>query len=106
MTLRWTVRFQALVYPEDLRKINYIDQQKILKAIETKLTVDPVNYSRPLTAQLKGYWRLRVMDYRVIYRISKNIVEVLIIKIGPRKDGLVYDECLLRIKKLGSIRHW
>lgn len=62
----------------------------IRKAIEKKLTVDPITFGKPLRFSLKGYRRLRVGDYRVIYKIIEDKVLVIIIDIDHRKD--VYED--------------
>lgn len=36
-------------------------KQRIKKAIEKRLLVEPNRYGRPLRKTLKGYWRLRVV---------------------------------------------
>ncbi len=52
------------------------------------LRTDP----RPANARLlkgdplRGLWRLRSGDYRIIYRIDDDVLIVLIVKIGDRKD--------------------
>jgi mRNA interferase RelE/StbE len=45
-------------------------------------------YGEPLRKTLKGYWKLRVGDCRVVYKIVKN--EIWILGITHRKK--VYDE--------------
>lgn len=70
-------------FPKSIREI-------IRKSIEKKLTVDPVSFGKPLRYSLKGYRRLRVGDYRVIYKIIDERVIVLIIDIDHRKD--VYED--------------
>ena len=62
--------------------------EQIKKAIEQRLTVDPVGLGKPLRNNLKGYFRLRVGDYRVVYRVQGNTVIISVIK--HRKD--VYDQ--------------
>jgi addiction module toxin, RelE/StbE family len=61
----------------------------IKKAIEKKLTTNPLEVGKPLRYDLKGYRRLRVADYRVIYRVDQDKVIVVIVEIDHRKD--VYD---------------
>jgi mRNA interferase RelE/StbE len=34
----------------------------------------------------KNTYRIRVADYRIIYDVNDDIIEILIIKIGHRKD--------------------
>lgn len=52
--------------------------------------VDPIGFGKPLRYSLKGHRRLRVSDYRVVYRIEEKTNTVLIIAIKHRRD--VYDD--------------
>jgi mRNA-degrading endonuclease RelE of RelBE toxin-antitoxin system len=49
---------------------------------------------------LKGYWKLKISDYRVIYKIEKKEIKILVLKVGIRRDEEVYKEMLKRLKKL------
>ena len=96
----WQIKVHHLVVDEDFKKISKHDQSIILKTIYKKLSVAPEKYGSPLRNELRGYWKLKISHYRVIYRIDKNIVKVLVLKVGMRRDETVYKEMLLRIKKL------
>jgi mRNA interferase RelE/StbE len=50
---------------------------RVKNAIETRLTTAPHLYGEPLRKTLRGYWKLRVGDYRVIYKIVNEEVWVL-----------------------------
>ncbi len=100
MTLIWKVKIHKLVLSEDFKSINHSDQEIILRAIHKKLTIAPQEYGKALLGELKGYWRLRVADYRVIYKIMRETVEILVIKVGIRRDNEVYKKLILRFKKL------
>ncbi|MDR1208202.1 MAG: type II toxin-antitoxin system RelE/ParE family toxin [Holosporales bacterium] len=56
----------------------------IKRVIEERLTQDPQAFGKPLRGSLKGHYRLRIEDYRIIYRVNGNVV--LVIAIGHRKD--------------------
>ena len=61
------------------------DQKKIAKKIES-LATDPPD---PVTTKMKGdnpFHRVRIGDYRIIYEIQNDILLILILKIGHRKD--------------------
>lgn len=86
------------VIENDLTKLNKSEQDKILNSIYKKLTIAPEKFGKPLSGQLKGYFKLRVSDYRVIYEIKKKEIVVLVFKIGQRKDSIVYKEAVKRLK--------
>jgi mRNA interferase RelE/StbE len=96
----WRVQLHKLVLSEDLSVFTALEKEAILKAINRKLSLDPEAYGKPLTGEFKGYWRLRVDDCRVIYRIVKDNILVIVVKIGVRKDDQVYHELTGRLKKL------
>ena len=96
----WKIKIHRLVIEEDLKKINKKNRTIILKTIYKKLTVAPEKYGSPLRNPLKGYWKLRIFHYRVIYRIEKSTIKVLVLKVGMRRDAEVYKEMLQRIKKI------
>ncbi|MCK4244589.1 MAG: type II toxin-antitoxin system RelE/ParE family toxin [Candidatus Omnitrophica bacterium] len=96
----WHVKIHRLVIEEDFKKIDFSEQLYILRTIRKKLSLDPESYGKPLRGEFKGYWRLSVGDFRVIYRIIKNKILVLVIKIGIRRDARVYEELFFRLKKL------
>ena len=75
---------------EKLRNFPKSVREMIRKAIEKKLTVDPIAFGKPLRYSLKGYRRLRVGDYRVIYKIIEDKVLVMIVDIDHRKE--VYED--------------
>jgi len=82
------------VLTEDLETIPGNIKERIRRAIETRLANEPILSGRPLRQSLKGHRRLRVGDWRVIYRIQHN--DVIILKIGNRKE--VYQEVFGRIR--------
>ena len=87
---QWRVEIHPVVFKEDFKKVPPSDQQEIVRQVRKKLTVAPEDYGEPLRGNYKNYWKLRVGDYRVIYRIEKQRVSVKVIKIGVRRDYQVY----------------
>ena len=65
---------------------------RVQKAIEQRLLADPIRYGVPLRRSLYGYRKLRVGDYRVIFKLDKDTIVVL--KIGHRKE--VYNKVYSR----------
>jgi mRNA interferase RelE/StbE len=72
------------VKKKDVPTLNRDVATRIQRAIENRLAVEPQRYGEPLRRTLKGYWKLRVGDYRVVFRIVKN--EVWIFAIMHRRD--------------------
>ncbi len=81
------------VQSEDVPAINQNLRDRISRAIETRLTTEPQRYGEPLRRTLKGYWKLRVGDYRVVFKVVEN--EVWIYGVIHRRD--VYDRILRRV---------
>jgi mRNA interferase RelE/StbE len=51
---------------------------------------DPTAFGKPLRGTLKGYWRYRVRDWRVLCRIEKQVLVVVVVAVGHRSG--VYEE--------------
>jgi len=81
------------ILKHDLPKIPQNIKETIRKAIETRLAEAPFIAGEPLRQSLKGHRKLRVGDYRVIYRVEGN--EIIVLKIGHRKE--VYSKVFSRI---------
>jgi len=96
----WKINIHRLVVEEDFKKISKHDQSILLKTIYKKLSSFPEKYGAPLRLELKGYWKLKVSDYRVIYKIEQDEIRVLVLKVGMRRDEEVYKEMLSRLNKI------
>ncbi len=59
-------------------------RRRVRDAIEAKLAVAPERFGAPLRRGLKGFRKLRVGDWRVVYLIERNTVHVVVI--GHRRD--------------------
>lgn len=60
-------------------------RRTIINAIERRLADRPELFGKPLRGQFFGWWRLRVGDYRIIFR--KESSRLLIAAIIQRKDA-------------------
>ena len=97
----WQVLIHPLGWGEDFARLDPQARPQITKALRKKLTTDPVAFGKSLGGPLKGYWRLHIGDYRVIYRIERQRLRVLVIKAGMRRDEQIYLEAIPRLRKLG-----
>jgi mRNA interferase RelE/StbE len=81
------MQFNLIYHPDvkkvDLPKIDSKNAAMIRRAIEERLAVRPEIFGRPLRGTLRGYWKLRVGDYRIVFKLSGT--DILILAIIDRK---------------------
>ena len=65
--------------PEDVSRLGALDRKRIQKAIEEKLAIEPMPFSKPLSESLRGFRSLRVGDVRVVFLIQKTEIFIVII---------------------------
>ena len=94
----YKVVIDELVLTEDFKRITQVDRQRIIKAVRKKLSTEPEKFGSPLKGPLKGFWKLRVGEYRVVYEIHKGEVLVYVIAVGFRRDEEVYREVLKKMR--------
>lgn len=70
---------------EDLKKFERTIAKKIVDKVKNYLIQDPVKLGIPLKGKLKGLYRYRIGDYRVIYAIDQEEKTVMILKVNHRK---------------------
>ncbi len=84
------IEYLDTVVKEDIPSLPVTVRERVKRAIETRLSADPVGLGKPLRYSFKGHRRIRVGDYRIIYRVDNDKKMVTIILIKHRKH--VYDE--------------
>jgi mRNA interferase RelE/StbE len=68
-----------------LKKIPKLDRKRIGKKIDSLAGKLP----NPDTTKMKGnnpFHKVRVGDYRIVYEIQDDVLLILIVKLGHRKD--------------------
>ena len=80
MEIKFSIEYSDEVIKKDIPKLSPEWKKKIGEAIETKLATYPEAFGKPLRYSLRGHRCLRIADYRVVFRIQKNIVKILAIK--------------------------
>lgn len=78
--MTYRLLYHPAVATEDLPHIPRNVHSRIARAIESRLATNPEQYGSPLRKTLKGYWKLRIGDYRVVYRIAGEAVVILAIR--------------------------
>ncbi len=90
MEIKYQIRYLEEVVNKDIPNLPSSATTLIKRAIEERLMIDPIGFGKPLRYSLKGHRRLRVSDYRIVYRIEAKTNTVLIVAIKHRKD--VYED--------------
>lgn len=71
----------------DIKKIDKPSRARIKKVIKSRLLKAPLKCGEPLKGPLKRFIKLRIGDYRVIYKVDRS--KIIILAIGNRKK--IYD---------------
>ena len=71
---------------KQLNKLDNSMKSKILKYIDQNLfdTDNPKKFGKALRYNLKGFWRSRVENYRIIVKIEENELLILVVQIDKR----------------------
>jgi mRNA interferase RelE/StbE len=93
--MAFTLRYHPDVRRVDLPLLDERVKGRIRRAIEERLCFSPERYGEPLRKTLKGYWKLRVGDYRVVFKIKEK--EVWILRVAHRRD--VYQKMATRMSR-------
>ena len=83
--MRYRIAYTEKVTRSVIPSIPAYNREQISRAIDERLTVDPIGLGKPLRYNLKGAWRLRVGNWRVLYRIEGDTVTVFAIDL--RRDA-------------------
>jgi mRNA interferase RelE/StbE len=89
------MNYRIIYHPnvkDDIKTLSKSQRDRVKNAIVTRLQTEPEKYGNPLKRSLKGYWKLRVGDIRVVFKILKK--EILILSILHRKS--IYETAVTR----------
>ncbi|MGI6075240.1 MAG: type II toxin-antitoxin system RelE family toxin [Pyramidobacter sp.] len=75
-------------FEKKFEKLDKQAQRLIKNWLENNLIncADPRAHGKALTANLKGYWRYRIADYRLIAEIQDDRLTVFAITVSHRRD--------------------
>lgn len=86
------MKYNFIMTPQaekDIKKIDKIEQLKILKYIKNNLINIDTPYNnqyKELTGNFKGYGRYRVGNYRILVEIKNNIFIIRGLRVRHRKE--------------------
>ncbi len=85
--MAWTVEIQEQAL-DDLRRLDHEPRRRILKYFRERLegTENPRQFGKPLVGDRTGFWRYRIGDYRAICHLEDQVLTILVIEVGHRKN--------------------
>ncbi|WP_338924450.1 type II toxin-antitoxin system RelE/ParE family toxin (plasmid) [Pseudomonas silesiensis] len=86
--MAWTIEIDSAAAKE-LGKIDPQAARRILKFLHERVSLldDPRSIGEALKGSALGdFWKYRVGDYRIISSIQDNIVTILVVRIGNRRE--------------------
>jgi mRNA interferase RelE/StbE len=85
--LAWQIIFNQKAKSE-LKKLDASIQRRVIDYLNNKILNlnNPRQLGGALHGKLQGFWKYRIGDYRILTKIDDNILTVLVIKIGHRRD--------------------
>ncbi len=82
----------------DIESLGRYRARAVLKVIETRIRDgEPQKTGKPLSGELAGCRRIRTGNVRIVYCVHTEIIEVLIVAVGPRRNEEVYKTARKRI---------
>ena len=83
------MKYKVIIRQKAERQLNKLDDSmklKIMQYIKQNLnnTDNPKKFGKALRYNLKGFWRYRVENYRIIAKIEKDELVILIVQINKR----------------------
>lgn len=85
--MAWSVEFTKTA-EKQLTKLDRTWQATILDYLEDEIAgcEDPRMRGKALVGPMKGLWRYRIGDYRILCDIRDDTLVILVVTIGHRKD--------------------
>ncbi len=87
----WDYEFHEDALPS-LRRIGPSNQGKVRAYLDKRIkgASNPRQFGKPLVRNLKGLWRYRVEDIRIICRLEDHRCIVMVIEVGHR--SAIYED--------------
>lgn len=71
--MSWDYRLEEEA-KRDLRNLSPTVAAEVIRYLDTRIkgAAHPEQFGKPLRGELKGFWRYRVRDYRILCRLEKR----------------------------------
>ena len=99
------MKYKVIIREKAEKQLNKLDNSiklKIMRYIKQNLnkTDNPKKFGKALRYNLKGFWRYRVENYRIIVKIEESELVILVVQIDKR-DKFIFKISELNFKLLG-----
>ena len=83
----WQVEYDDHAIKQ-MKKLDRQAQADIFRYMRERIATDadPRRFGKALHSDLKGLWRYRVYDYRILCRIEDGRLVVLVVNVDHRRD--------------------
>ena len=80
--------YKIVYAPQAFKQLAKLDKHVAKNIVNYMKSVaeNPSGFGKALRKDLKGYWRHRVGDYRIISSIEHDKLIVLVVRIGHRRE--------------------
>ena len=96
--MSWNVIYHPEV-TSDLESLGRVQAARVLRVIDERIRQgEPDKIGKPLHGSLAGYRRLRTGNLRIVYRVNMDMIEVIVVAVGVRRELEVYSKAQRRTK--------
>ncbi len=89
--MTWQIIFTKRA-EKDFKSLSQEVKKIITKAINSKLLPDPNLALIPLTGKLKGIYKFRVGNYRILCEKRSEALVIVVVKVGDRKEVYEFNQ--------------
>lgn len=84
--MTWKIEFTAHA-EKQFSKLDKHIQKEIIKYLKNIIAKkNPKDSGKPLSHTLKGLWRFRFQDYRIVCQFLEGELVILVVKVAHRKE--------------------
>ena len=85
--MTWRIEFDPAAAKE-LRKLGATPAQRIVEFLSTRIAKldDPRSLGEALKGRFGELWKYRIGDYRLIVDIQDNVLLILVVRVGHRRE--------------------
>ena len=96
--MSWKIIYHPEV-ADDLEDLGRAEAARTMRVIDDRIRQgEPDKIGKPLHGSLAGYRRLRTGSLRIVYRVNIDMIEVIVVAVGMRRELEVYLKAKRRTK--------